>query len=253
MQGSNLPQPTDSMVGKLLVASSSVNDPVLSRSVCLVVHQDLENIFAVLLNRPMATPPGMAKMFFGGADAIDQTESTAPSRFNDPSDEQPVDPEPFGADASTSSLPAEVSPPPSSSEIAAQNAAHTAAEAAKVLGGVHFGGPLAGPIVAVHDSSEHAEAVAGKGVYLAAQRDLLESLMKDRPRSMRLIVGHLGWSVEQLRAEEQSGYWHIIDATDDDVFTDDQDLWPSVIRRATSSSVAKWVGITDQPFSAEVN
>jgi putative transcriptional regulator len=90
-------------------------------------------------------------------------------------------------------------------------------------------------------------------VYVAAQRDLLEGLVKHRPGPFRLIVGHLGWSREQLQLERHAGYWHLIDATDEAVFTGDQELWPSLIRRATTASLAHWLGIPDVPHAAEVN
>lgn len=227
MQDPNAFQRTDSMIGKLLVASSTVQDPVLSRAVCLVVHQDTENVFAVLLNRPMTPPPGLAELL-GAAESPTKLSGDAMHRF-----------------AGNPGI-----GPTETSEFVAE---HAAAEASISLGTIHFGGPLSGPVVAVHSSSEHAESEAGKGVYVAAQRKMLETLMKQKPGSFRLIVGHLGWSVEQLRSETESGFWHTIDATGDDVFTGDQDLWPSVIRRATTATVAHWLGIKDASFAAEVN
>lgn len=249
------------MVGKLLVASTRIEDPVLSRSVCLVVHQDAENVFAVLLNRPMASPPPFANVAFANgpqnSSADDSQSPLMMPRFAMP-DAVPRPSSPNALEEGSEGIPRSSDVPESASgqlanERACQNAADAAMQAAKALGEIHFGGPLAGPIVAVHDSSEHAEAAAGKGIYVAAQRDLLETLIKNRPESMRLIVGHLGWSVDQLKSEYQSGYWHMIDAAHDDIFVDDQQLWPTVIRRATTNSLCRWVGVPDQPFSAQVN
>ena len=258
MQDTTPLQPTDSMIGKLLIASTTVKDPVLSRSVCLVVHQDAENVFAVLLNRPMTPPPGLTKL-------LDSTGAQAHETSGDRDAEKSVvegsasDRPKKSFHATPLSYPANLADsgshlPPSDPESSEYSLAEqTAAEASKSLGTIHFGGPLSGPVVAVHNSSELAEAEAGKGVYVAAQRDLLETLVKQKSGSFRLIVGHLGWSVDQLRAERDAGFWHILDATDEDVFTGDQDLWPSVIRRATTASLANWLGIKDTPFAAEVN
>lgn len=259
MQSSSLPQSNDSMIGKLLVASTTVNDPVLSRSVSLVVHQDMENVFAVLLNRPMTPPPGLVPFISGGNVAGPNLSAPENSeRTQIPDSESESNSESLQAE-SEGGFPTHM---PSKAEMAK----HTAASAAQALGPVHFGGPLSGPVVAVHDSSELAEAEAGRGIYVAAQRELLERLVKERqtvnplagmelarPGSFRLIVGHLGWSVEQLREECESGAWHVIDATSDDVFVGDVDLWPSIIRRATTRSVHRWLGIQDSPLAAEVN
>ncbi|PAY18919.1 transcriptional regulator [Rhodopirellula sp. SM50] len=264
MQEMNPPQPSETMIGKLLVASTSVQDPVLSRSVSLVVHQDSDNVFAVLLNRPMTPPPGLMQLLGSVSGETSQAGGGPSNRL--------VGKGGAGSSLSGASLTGAGSFPtnlpgaetaPSAMEDAADKlqsagnkhalAAQAAAEASKSLGMIHFGGPLSGPVVAVHNSSEHAEAQAGKGIYVAAQRDMLETLVRQKPGPFRLIVGHLGWSIDQLRAEREAGFWHVIDATDEDVFAGDHELWPMVIRRATTRSVADWLGIKDTPFAAEVN
>lgn len=222
------------MVGKLLVASSLIDDPVLHRAVCLVVHQEPENVFAVLLNRPMAPHPGLKKMLDGpepNEGRLPDFDSTPDFDRGQDSDREPED-----------------NHLPTKSKASAPSIGPSEA-----IGAIHFGGPLSGPVVAIHNNQELAEAVAGKGVYVAAQRDALENIVREKSGSYRLIVGHLGWSHEQLAEERASGFWHVLDATDDDVFTSDQEIWPSVIRRATSNSVANWLGIADAPFAAETN
>ncbi|QDV88426.1 YqgE/AlgH family protein [Planctomycetes bacterium TBK1r] len=264
MQEMNPPQPSETMIGKLLVASTSVQDPVLSRSVSLVVHQDSDNVFAVLLNRPMTPPPGLMQLLGSASGEAAQAGHGPCHRL--------VGKGGAGSSLSGAGLSGAGSFPtnlpgsettPSAMEAAADKlqsagnkhalAAQAAAEASKSLGMIHFGGPLSGPVVAVHNSSEHAEAQAGKGIYVAAQRDMLETLVRQKPGPFRLIVGHLGWSIDQLRAEREAGFWHMIDATDEDVFAGDHELWPMVIRRATTRSVADWLGIKDTPSAAEVN
>lgn len=264
MQEMNPSQRSDTMIGKLLVASTSVQDPVLSRSVSLVVHQDSENVFAVLLNRPMTPPPGLMQLLGSASGEASQAGRGPSNRLGGKGGAGSglSGASLSGAGAFPTNLPgAETAP--SAMEDAADElqsagnkhalAAQAAAEASKSLGMIHFGGPLSGPVVAVHNSSEHAEAQAGKGIYVAAQRDMLETLVRQKPGPFRLIVGHLGWSIDQLRAEREAGFWHMIDATDEDVFAGDHELWPMVIRRATTRSVADWLGIKDTPFAAEVN
>jgi len=250
MQGLNSFQASESMIGKLLVASTTVQDPILSRSVSLVVHQDSDNVYAVLLNRPMTPPQGMVKKIDSGGQNIasPQQGSNAPPpkalgrvpQSVAPSDQRSAGDESQGNDKQ-------------GADDQSGFAHQTAAEASKSLGTIHFGGPLSGPLVAVHNASELAESQAGEGVYVAAQRDVLEMLVKQRPAAFRLIVGHLGWSLEQLRSERDAGYWHVIDATEDDVFTGDQELWAAVIRRATGASLAHWIGIDPPPEHVECN
>ncbi|QEF96386.1 hypothetical protein Mal15_04140 [Stieleria maiorica] len=256
MQELNPLQPSESMIGKLLVASTSVQDPVLSRSVSLIVHQDSDNVFAVLLNRPMTAPAGLAKLLGSSAGKATSAGTSDPiasqgrlGKSTPPAGEVSFPTNLPGTGSEATGPSATNSTPENKHALAAQ----AAAEASKSLGTIHFGGPLSGPVVAVHNSSEHAEAQAGKGIYVAAQRDMLETLVRQQPGPFRLIVGHLGWTNEQLRAEREAGFWHMIDATDEDVFAGDHELWPTVIRRATTRSLANWLGIPDTPFAAEVN
>lgn len=232
MQDTNLPARNDSLVGKLLVASTVMQDPLLSRSVSLVVHHDEQHVFAVLLNRPMSSPPAAANLHAatspGSAESSDRPGG---NRLTDVSD---------GPSESQSLIPAAENP-------SLEGPAKTIAEATKSLGRIHFGGPLSGPVVAVHGVSKFAEAEAGNGVFLAAQKDLLERLVRQRTSPLRLIVGHMGWTQQQLLEERDAGFWHLIDASSDQVFQEDDELWPAVIRRATSSSMARWLGYVDTP------
>ncbi len=203
---------SESLIGNLLVASSTVDEPVFARAVCLVVHEDEENTIAVMLNRPMQPLPAeLLKML---ADSAEQGNRLAGKE---------------------------------------RMAEETLAGATQSMGTVHFGGPLSGPVVAVHGSSKHAEAETGAGIYVAAQKQHLESLVRNQSGPYRLIVGHVGWQHDQLAMELASGIWHAVPATTEAVFASDQDMWPKLVQRATARSVAKWIGIPDAPGAGDLN
>jgi putative transcriptional regulator len=124
---------------------------------------------------------------------------------------------------------------------------------ANPLGAVHFGGPLSGPVVAIHPLSQYAEAETGQGVYVAAQKQNLEDLVREQPCPYRLIVGHLGWDAGQLQTEIEAGIWHPVPATVDTVFQNAAEMWPELIRRATSRSLARWIGVPDVIGAGELN
>ena len=217
---------SQSLVGNLLVASSLVNDPVLSKAVCLVVHEDENGFIGVMLNRPIQPNPNAMMQMMANAEA-EEPESVGR-----------LAPEDFEIDEEYET-----------EEIAQ----HTLATASQAIGQVHFGGPNNGPVVAIHGSSEFAEAETAHGIYVAAQKPNLEALVQNQSAPYRLIVGHIGWSPEQLLAEVDAGYWHIIPATTDAVFSQDLEMWPRLIHRATSNSVARWLGIPDAPMANELN
>ena len=215
----------NSQVGDLLVSSTIVDGSVLNQSVCLLVHEDEENAIALLLNRPMQA------VQVGSGDASPQKTNRIESK-------------------SSNRIPAAANSDKAGKQgkpmITVVGPADDP-EAGQILNGksLHFGGPLSGPVVAIHGAAELGEAEAGEGIFVAAQRDHLEALMQtDQVSPYRLIIGHLGWTQEQLNLEIAQGVWHRIPATSDILWTDDGLLWPALIRRATSSSMSRWLGVS---------
>ena len=215
----------ESFTGNLLVASSLITDPVYAGGVCLIVHQDETNVVGVMLNRPMKPSPEAIAAMLGEADP-----------------------------APTGNRIASLTEPPPSEDLETDPSAQTPSLDHPIPWGMlHFGGPLSGPVVAIHQNSQYAEAETGAGIYVAAQKQHLEDLVRRRPGPYRLIVGHLGWEFEQLQTEIESGIWHVLPATTDAVFSSATEMWPRLIRRATSSSMARWLEIPDLVGAGELN
>ena len=205
----------ESLTGNLLVASSLATDPVYSHGVCLVVHQDESNVIGVILNRPMKpSPEALLEM-------LKEEPGNRLSEYRQETESDDGEDRAIGRDLSSGLL--------------------------------HFGGPRSGPVVAIHQTSRFAEAETGAGIYVAAQKQHLEELVRDHPAPYRLIVGHLGWELAELAAEFNAGLWHIVPATTDAVFSRASEMWPSLIRRATSSSLAQWIGIHDVVRAGDLN
>ncbi len=216
-----------------MIASSLVTESIFSRGVCLMVHHDEEGAIGVMLNRPILPPPAELLNLIAqdpssaGKPALPATGEANPQR-------------PSGGPR----FPTQSLTPAPEQKVGA-----------KGTGGalVHFGGPMSGPVVAVHRSAEFAEAVAGNGVYVAAQKGFLEQLVKQPGTDVRLIIGHAAWSSEQLAGEIAAGLWHVLPATPETVFNSQGDLWPYLVRRATGASVAHWVGAADHHGLAWLN
>lgn len=227
----------DTLTGNLLVASSLVTDPLLSRGVCLLVHDDEDAVIGVMLNRPMQPNPAALMAML---DSESATSEPADPKLESDSDAG-LEPKPSNRFVPAPTPPSKHHPiSPASISVSPSDF-------------VHFGGPLSGPVVAIHQLSEFAEAETGKGIYVAAQKQHLEGLVKNRPGPYRLIVGHLGWEPNQLASELQAGLWHLVPATVQIVFEDSEQMWPRLIRRATSRSLANWIGIKHIPANPELN
>ena len=218
----------ESLTGQLLVASASVTDPMYANGVCLIVHEDETRVVGVMLNRPIEPNAEALRTILGETNLSMPCDSS--NRYT--SGEMQKGTTTDGSESAVPSSNQDLSLPTRS---------------------LHFGGPLSGPIVALHQISDYAEAETGDGIYVAAQKDHLIDLIRDQNEPCRLIVGHLGWQAEELEAEIEDGIWHLVPARVDDVFSSAIGMWPGIIRRATSASLAKWLGIPDANVVGELN
>lgn len=210
----------DCGTGNLLVASSMVDAPMIARGVCLVVHQDEDNVIGVMLNRPIKANDQVLQSLMGQA-------TTSPrNRLDDAIEDDSSD-----------------AAPPDDGQLIPGAPLHGLPKS--MAQSLHFGGPMSGPVVAVHGSSDHAEAETGDGIYMAAQKDNLQNLISQNHQPYRLILGHLGWKVDRLQQEIDEGWWHMVPATADAVFAEDDQMWRGLIHRATGRSLANWIDTPD--------
>lgn len=251
----------NSQVGDLLVATTEVDGTILNRGVCLLVYEDEGTAVGVMLNRPMHLfqPPAVEDPSGQGDSSssaqtlgLSLSEATGQVDTEQPKAGQASSKKPGETKVTNRLLKLEsagvMSNPqvPPTHKIAIVGPANDS-DAGKFLMGksLYFGGPLSGPVVAVHGASHLAEAEAGEGIFVAAQRDNLEALLQSEQHlPYRLIVGHLGWTQEQLTSEIEGGVWHRVRATNEILSTADDWLWPNLIRSATAGSVSRWLGKT---------
>lgn len=115
---------------------------------------------------------------------------------------------------------------------------------------VFVGGPVSGPLIAVHSNDDLAEFEVLPGVYFATDQEFVVQVVTAPEGPYRLFVGYSGWSAGQLEGELEAGGWLIDVATRDDVFSDYSDLWNRIARRIGLDILAptiKNVRIPDDP------
>lgn len=114
---------------------------------------------------------------------------------------------------------------------------------------VHYGGPLAGPVIALHSRPEFAEAEASPGIYLAAQIPTLRKLGEIAAADCRWLVGHTAWQKGELERQIETGLWYPIPATPDLVFAQSDEIWQRALRRAGDYSLSILTGCPLVPNS----
>jgi len=116
------------------------------------------------------------------------------------------------------------------------------------VGTLHFGGPDAGPVVAVHNAQRYAEFESGEGVYFAAQVQNLQALVsavqQTAPGSLdlKIIVGQAAWKAGQLEKEFQAGEWLPLPVMANVVFADEHQMWQLAVRQFGNLMISQLTG-----------
>ncbi|MCL2304176.1 MAG: YqgE/AlgH family protein [Planctomycetaceae bacterium] len=103
---------------------------------------------------------------------------------------------------------------------------------------LYLGGPVFGPLIALHTAEAFADAQVLPGLYVSSQKESLEAVVGDEHQPFRLYVGGAGWGKKQLQAEIQQGAWFMTPATIGDVFDDPTELWRKTLDRAGRGMLA---------------
>ena len=93
---------------------------------------------------------------------------------------------------------------------------------------VRIGGPVQGPLIAIHQCEELAEQTVLTDVYVSMGQEFIDKLVRQTDHSFRLFSGYSGWSPGQLEAEIEQGGWLTLDATPQFVFAEDDTMWKYV-------------------------
>ena len=112
---------------------------------------------------------------------------------------------------------------------------------------VMVGGPLEGPLLALHADSSSAERGIVPGVFLAMRKDLVVSLVVDGSRPLRVFAGYSGWGAGQLDAELAADDWGIAEATSELVFGDIDSMWQRATRQIADANLAGALRIKHVP------
>ncbi len=99
---------------------------------------------------------------------------------------------------------------------------------------LNAGGPVSGPVLALHRRGEHADAEVIPGLYYSAQREKLEQLLSEESQDVRVFLGHSGWAGGQLESELAQGAWLLLPANSELVFgpVEGPALWQLLLHTA---------------------
>ena len=119
---------------------------------------------------------------------------------------------------------------------------------------VGIGGPIEGPLMAVHRLDEFGESEIFPGVHFSTQREHILQIVQDKVSPFRLVSGYAGWSGGQLESELEVGGWLTIPATVEYLFHTETDvLWKNVTRDIGTDILIKSFKIKHVPDDPSLN
>lgn len=118
---------------------------------------------------------------------------------------------------------------------------------------LYLGGPVSGPLMAVHTLATAGEIEIIPGLHFSARAEELRELAAEHEQAVRFFVGHSGWGPGQLENELDSGSWLRAPATIEAVFSNTDDLWLRVTRQVVGSTLISALNIKHVPPNPNLN
>lgn len=117
---------------------------------------------------------------------------------------------------------------------------------------ISLGGPLSGPVFALHQDIECSEQKVECGLYFATSPQNLKKLAKDATLPYKIFFGAVAWQTEQLEKEIDAGAWVACSGSKELIFADSEFQWELSLRNY-GRNLLKSIGINQFPKNPELN
>jgi putative transcriptional regulator len=95
---------------------------------------------------------------------------------------------------------------------------------------VNLGGPVDGPMMAVHTHESHADIRVTSDVFVAVDRNNLDWVVRYDMNPHRVFVGTVSWEAGELESEIAQGDWLVLPASKEFVFSTPEEQWRRALR-----------------------
>ena len=119
------------------------------------------------------------------------------------------------------------------------------------------GGPVQGPIMAIHRKQELAGVELRRGLFVSVQKTAIDKLNRigsdESDLPFRIVMGAINWPEDQLQQEVDNGFWFVHDAKSDLVFSEAEDLWLRSVLSCGDSFIMDLAGMSELPAYPSLN
>lgn len=123
----------------------------------------------------------------------------------------------------------------------------------EIEGTLYQGGPVEGPLMAMHSNAALSEIEVIPGVYFCVGADSMRTLVAAKDETGRFFIGHAGWGVDQLENELAEGAWYTHPAESEDVFGDETELWNRALKASGRARLESSLDLKDIPDDPSMN
>ena len=115
------------------------------------------------------------------------------------------------------------------------------------------GGPIGGPVFAIHQDQSLAEMEIQGGVFISAASEKVEELIRQTGVDYRIFFGVAGWNHQQLSREMDGGCWLQINGSPEIVFESPDGMWEKSLRVYGANTMCDVIGLSSLPGDPQLN
>ncbi|MDG1872422.1 MAG: YqgE/AlgH family protein [Mariniblastus sp.] len=109
------------------------------------------------------------------------------------------------------------------------------------------GGPIGGPVFAIHQEEQFAEVEMPGGVFVTSDTEAVQELVRRPELDYRIVFGIAGWQRGRLTQEIEKGLWFPIVGDAEQVFDDSDWMWERSLKRYSRQMLRDVLGIRSIP------
>jgi putative transcriptional regulator len=118
---------------------------------------------------------------------------------------------------------------------------------------INSGGPVEGPLMAIHTDQACSENEILPGIHFAAHKEHLNRIVRESKREYRIFSGYSGWAPGQLEGELEHGGWMVLPARQDTIFGDPDTMWRNASQEIGKEVTDGLLGSIDVPDDPSCN
>lgn len=115
------------------------------------------------------------------------------------------------------------------------------------------GGPLGGPVFALHAVEQLGEIAVNQGIFLSATAESIDQLVNSHEEPYRICLGVVGWKVGQLQKELDRHVWYRLPASPELVFDQSGLLWEKSLLTFGRQTLRDILSLGELPPNPERN